>query len=123
MDIRPSPPNASDACWRFRVYGNFATSCLRLSDRWSKLFCSISDGRGLLARPCYPFPMPTHESMDVEPLISRRSRGVDASGIRRVFELGAKLKDPYNFSIGQPDFPVPEPIKQAAIDAIRADRN
>lgn len=67
--------------------------------------------------------MATRQSMDVEPLISRRARGVDASGIRRVFELGAKLKDPYNFSIGQPDFPVPEPIKQAAIDAIRADLN
>ncbi len=67
--------------------------------------------------------MPTRQSLDVDALISRRSRGVDASGIRRVFDLGAKLKDPYNFSIGQPDFAVPEPIKQATIDAIRADRN
>jgi aspartate/methionine/tyrosine aminotransferase len=61
--------------------------------------------------------------MDIERLIADRSRLIDASGIRRVFDLGAKLKDPINLSIGQPDFPVPAPIKQAAIDAINADRN
>ncbi len=55
--------------------------------------------------------------------ISARARALDVSGIRRVFELGARLKDPVNFSIGQPDFPVPAPIKEAAIRAIRADRN
>lgn len=48
---------------------------------------------------------------------------MDASGIRRVFDLGARLADPINLSIGQPDFPVPEAMKQAAIDAIRADHN
>jgi aspartate/methionine/tyrosine aminotransferase len=55
--------------------------------------------------------------------ISRRAMALDISGIRRVFELGAKLKDPINLSIGQPDFPVPDSIKHAAVDAIRADRN
>jgi aspartate/methionine/tyrosine aminotransferase len=48
---------------------------------------------------------------------------MDASGIRRVFDLGAKLANPINLSIGQPDFSVPEEIKSAAIEAIRADRN
>lgn len=62
-------------------------------------------------------------AMDIERLLSPRSRSIDASGIRRVFELGAKLKDPINLSIGQPDFAVPEAIKQAAIDAVRANRN
>lgn len=61
--------------------------------------------------------------LDVSRLISPRARSIDASGIRRVFELGAKLKDPINLSIGQPDFPVPDAVKDAAIDAIRADRN
>lgn len=56
-------------------------------------------------------------------LISDRARSVDVSGIRRVFELGAKLKNPINLSIGQPDFPVPEPIKRATIRAIENDRN
>jgi aspartate aminotransferase/aminotransferase len=50
-------------------------------------------------------------------------RGIEVSGIRKVFDLAAKLKDPINLSIGQPDFPVPQPIKQAAKDAIDADRN
>lgn len=61
--------------------------------------------------------------MDIDRLISPRSRSIDASGIRRVFELGAKLKDPINLSIGQPDFPVPEPVKRAAVQAILEDRN
>lgn len=61
--------------------------------------------------------------IDFESMISGRSRAIDVSGIRRVFELGAKLEDPINFSIGQPDFPVAEPLKQAAIDAIRNDQN
>ncbi len=61
--------------------------------------------------------------MDIDRLLSPRARSIDASGIRRVFELGAKLKDPINLSIGQPDFPVPEAIKNAVIDAVRFDRN
>ena len=61
--------------------------------------------------------------MDVARLLTDRVRSIDASGIRRVFDLGAKLKNPINLSIGQPDFPVPDRIKQAAIDAIAQDRN
>ncbi|MHC5005282.1 MAG: pyridoxal phosphate-dependent aminotransferase [Planctomycetota bacterium] len=67
--------------------------------------------------------VPPNAAIDVDALISDRCRAIDVSGIRRVFELGAKLADPINLSIGQPDFAVPEPIKSAAIDAIRADRN
>src|SRR3954465_7743283 len=55
--------------------------------------------------------------------VSRRALGVDASGIRKVFDLAAKMKDPINFSIGLPDFDVPEPIKEAAIDSIRRGDN
>jgi aspartate/methionine/tyrosine aminotransferase len=55
--------------------------------------------------------------------IADRMRGIEVSGIRKVFDLAAKLKDPVNLSIGQPNFPVPAPIKQAAKDAIDADRN
>lgn len=55
--------------------------------------------------------------------ISRRARGIDASGIRKVFDLAAKMKDPINLSIGLPDFDVPEIAKTAAIDAIRAGKN
>ncbi len=50
--------------------------------------------------------------------LADRTKLIDASGIRKVFALAAKLEDPINFSIGQPDFDVPETIKKAAIDAI-----
>ncbi len=56
-------------------------------------------------------------------IIAQRALDIDASGIRKVFDLAAKLKDPINLSIGQPDFDVPEPIKEAAIAAIRAGKN
>src|SRR5678816_1388961 len=55
--------------------------------------------------------------------ISRRAHAVDASGIRKVFDLAAKMKDPINLSIGLPDFDVPEVAKQAAIEAIRSGHN
>ncbi|MBI2940312.1 MAG: pyridoxal phosphate-dependent aminotransferase [Chloroflexi bacterium] len=50
--------------------------------------------------------------------LSLRARAVESSGIRRVFDLGANLKDPINFSIGQPDFPVPPAVAEAAKKAI-----
>lgn len=55
--------------------------------------------------------------------ISQRAVDVDASGIRKVFDLAAKMKDPINLSIGQPDFDVPEEAKEAAIGAIRSGQN
>jgi aspartate aminotransferase/aminotransferase len=59
----------------------------------------------------------------MHPWVSERTKTFDASGIRRVFDLAAKLKNPINLSIGQPDFDVPEPIQLACIDAIRSRRN
>ncbi len=58
-----------------------------------------------------------------EQYIAERVKSIGSSGIRRVFDLGATLEDPINLSIGQPDFPVPENIKSAMIEAIRADKN
>ncbi len=55
--------------------------------------------------------------------LADRTHLFDASGIRKVFDLGAKLKDPINLSIGQPDFDVPPPVRQAAIDAIESRKN
>ncbi len=55
--------------------------------------------------------------------IADRVRTIGSSGIRRVFDLGATLKDPINLSIGEPDFAVPDVIKQAMIDAIGSDHN
>ena len=56
-------------------------------------------------------------------LLSERVRGVDLSGVRRVFELAGKLENPINLSIGQPDFPVDDAIKRGAIAAIESNRN
>ncbi|MDZ4829379.1 MAG: aminotransferase class I/II-fold pyridoxal phosphate-dependent enzyme [Phycisphaerae bacterium] len=62
-------------------------------------------------------------TLPLDRLLSRRAKSIDASGIRKVFDLAAKMKDPINLSIGQPDFPVPEAMKRAAIDAILENRN
>ncbi|MEM1109558.1 MAG: aminotransferase class I/II-fold pyridoxal phosphate-dependent enzyme [Planctomycetota bacterium] len=56
--------------------------------------------------------------LDYDHFITDRLRAIDASGIRRVFDLAAQLDDPINLSIGQPDFDVPDPIKRAAAEAI-----
>jgi aspartate aminotransferase/aminotransferase len=50
--------------------------------------------------------------------IANRMQSIEASGIRKVFELARSLKDPINLSIGQPHFDVPAPVKEAAHAAI-----
>ncbi|MGA2915157.1 MAG: aminotransferase class I/II-fold pyridoxal phosphate-dependent enzyme [Sedimentisphaerales bacterium] len=55
--------------------------------------------------------------------LADRTTLIDASGIRKIFNLAASMKDPINFSIGQPDFDVPQPLKQIAIDAIKQGKN
>jgi aspartate aminotransferase len=56
-------------------------------------------------------------------LIADRMKYIDSSGIRKVFALAAKMKDPVDFSIGQPDFDTPDEVKQAAIRAIEQGAN
>ena len=56
-------------------------------------------------------------------MLAKRVEKLDSSGIRKVFDLAAKLSDPINLSIGQPDFPVPEEIRERAIQAIREGHN
>ncbi|MBY0513235.1 MAG: aminotransferase class I/II-fold pyridoxal phosphate-dependent enzyme [Gemmataceae bacterium] len=58
-----------------------------------------------------------------ESWIADRAKLIELSGIRKVFELGKSLKNPINLSIGQPHFPVPEPIRTAAKAAIDAGHN
>ncbi|MFI4875624.1 MAG: pyridoxal phosphate-dependent aminotransferase [Blastopirellula sp. JB062] len=57
------------------------------------------------------------------PWIADRTAAFDSSGIRKVFDLAAKMTDPINLSIGQPDFDVPDPVKESAISAIREGKN
>jgi aspartate aminotransferase/aminotransferase len=60
----------------------------------------------------------TQPDRHIDRWIAGRMQHIEASGIRKVFELARSLKDPVNLSIGQPDFDVPEPIKAAAHAAI-----
>jgi aspartate aminotransferase/aminotransferase len=55
--------------------------------------------------------------------LADRVHQTDISGIRKVFDLAANLENPINLSIGQPDFDVPDPVKEAAARAIRDGRN
>jgi aspartate/methionine/tyrosine aminotransferase len=55
--------------------------------------------------------------------IAQRTHAFQSSGIRRVFDLAAKLENPINLSIGQPDFDVPEKVRDACCAAINAGRN
>ncbi|MFO0867548.1 MAG: aminotransferase class I/II-fold pyridoxal phosphate-dependent enzyme [Pirellulales bacterium] len=57
------------------------------------------------------------------PWIADRTKTFDSSGIRKVFDLAAKMKDPINLSIGQPDFDVPLPVREACVEAIQSRRN
>jgi aspartate/methionine/tyrosine aminotransferase len=51
-------------------------------------------------------------------MISKRARSIDTSGIRKVFNLAAGMKNPVNLSIGQPTFDAPPEMKEAAKKAI-----
>ncbi|MDG1808213.1 MAG: aminotransferase class I/II-fold pyridoxal phosphate-dependent enzyme [Pirellulaceae bacterium] len=50
--------------------------------------------------------------------LANRTSLFDSSGIREVFNLAKELKDPINFSIGQVDYPLPEPVKDSLIQSI-----
>jgi aminotransferase len=56
-------------------------------------------------------------------VISKRAGAFDSSGIRKVFDLAARLDDPINLSIGQPDFEMPPAARAAAREAIDSGKN
>lgn len=51
-------------------------------------------------------------------MIADRMSKIDSSGIRKVFDLAANMKNPINLSIGQPDFDVHHTVKKSACQAI-----
>ena len=59
----------------------------------------------------------------MHPWIAQRTIAIDSSGIRKVFDLAANLKNPIDLSIGLPDFDVPIELQDAAIEAIRSGKN
>lgn len=56
-------------------------------------------------------------------VFSKASQRMEASGIRKVFEAAKSLKNPVDFSIGEPDFGSSKEIKTAAIKAINLNFN
>ena len=58
-----------------------------------------------------------------ESWIADRMHKIDASGIRKVFDLASSMKQPINLSIGQPHFDTPDSVKRAMIEAVEAGKN
>src|SRR5438046_1389332 len=52
--------------------------------------------------------------------IGKRMERIEASGIRKIFDLAAHLKDPANLSIGKLHFPVPAKVKAALTPRTKA---
>jgi aminotransferase len=50
--------------------------------------------------------------------ISENVQNIEISGIRKFFNKVAKIPDAISLTVGQPDFPVPQRIKEAMIEAI-----
>jgi len=61
--------------------------------------------------------------VDANKLLADRTQKVQFSGIRKFFGMAARMKDPCDLSIGQPDYDAPEPVKRAAVEAISAGKN
>ena len=55
--------------------------------------------------------------------IADRMHRIDASGIRRVFDLASQMQNPINLGIGQPHFDTPEPVKRALCEAVMGGKN
>ncbi len=52
-------------------------------------------------------------------LISKRLTNIKPSGVRRIFDLARQMKNPINLSIGEPDFDIPDSLKEEGIEWIR----
>ena len=50
--------------------------------------------------------------------LSSTIRDMPPSGIRRFFDMLAEMRDVISLTIGEPDYPTPEPITRAAIDSL-----
>ena len=56
-------------------------------------------------------------------MLSDRVMSVRPSGVRKIFDLASKIKNPINLSIGEPDFDIPDIIKDEGIEWIKAGFN
>ncbi len=51
--------------------------------------------------------------------LSERVQNIRPSGVRKIFDLARTVKDPVDLSLGEPDFDIPDPIKEEGIGWIR----
>jgi aspartate aminotransferase/aminotransferase len=51
--------------------------------------------------------------------LSDRVQNIRPSGVRKIFDLARTVKDPVDLSLGEPDFDIPESIKEEGIRWIR----
>lgn len=56
-------------------------------------------------------------------ILSQQALTIDSSGIRKAFDLAAKLQNPINLSIGLPDFDTPQRAKDVARQSIESGLN
>src|ERR1035438_10144088 len=74
--------------------------------------CAKPPSEHFICTPIAPSCRSKEEHVMHERWIADRMKEIEVSGIRKVFDLAANLKDPVNLSIGQPHFPVPTPPKE-----------
>lgn len=55
----------------------------------------------------------------MEHLLNNKVKDIEISGIRKFFNMVQEIDDLISFTIGQPDFPTPEHVKLAGIEAIK----
>jgi len=60
---------------------------------------------------------------EMKKMLSERVMSVRPSGVRKIFDMAKKVKNPIDLSIGEPDFDIPEPVKEEGIKWIRAGFN
>jgi aspartate/methionine/tyrosine aminotransferase len=48
-------------------------------------------------------------------MIAERLKRIRPSGVRRIFDMASRMNDPIDLSLGEPDFDIPEDIKQEGI--------
>jgi aspartate aminotransferase/aminotransferase len=51
--------------------------------------------------------------------LSERVQSIRPSGVRKIFDLARTVNDPVDLSLGEPDFDIPDPIKEEGIAWIR----
>ena len=59
---------------------------------------------------------------DYASLVNRTAADIPPSGIRRFFDIAAEMDDVISLSVGEPDFPTPWHVREAAMDSLQKGR-